>query len=389
MNNGSTLAVSLFNNLLGQYNGSIIGIQQGSIAIGKELFWYIALISVAVLGINRLLSKNVDMVESNIELVKLLIYFNVFYLFIDQFPQLLGVIVSSFKQAAFYMGGKIGTATGSSANSAFMVATNPGQILDQGVGIATTILSLTLKKFTWTNLGMALLAVPCGLVVLYCFACIAIKIVIIEISSKIILSAGIFLLAFSGSSWTRDYATRYIGAFFGIGIQMMFTYLLVGIGGGLINTWQNQLSNIPAGQQIETYVAVIMAAFVYYKLCLTLPEQAAAYLSGSLTLNTDKGLSAGGAAALAGLAAFGTVKGLAGMAAGAQGAQKAWKATQDVRKSQISKSAVGGKVDSPIKTLSGAAFKMVQERWDGKVDKTSGSKLAQKINNIHGDQTKT
>ena len=108
MNNGSTLAVSLFNNLLSQYNGSIIGIEQGSIAIGKELFWYIALISVAVLGINRLLSKNVDMVESNIELIKLLIYFNVFYLFIDNFPQLLGVIVGSFKQAAFYMGAKLG-----------------------------------------------------------------------------------------------------------------------------------------------------------------------------------------------------------------------------------------------------------------------------------------
>lgn len=379
MNNGSTLAVSLFNNLLSQYNGSIIGIEQGSIAIGKELFWYIALISVAVLGINRLLSKNVDIVESNIELIKLLIYFNVFFLFIDKFPQLLGVIVGSFKQAAFYMGGKIGTATGSSANSAFMVATNPGQILDQGVGIATTILSLTLKKFTWTNLGMSLLAIPCGLVVLYCFACIAIKIVIIEISSKIILSAGIFLLAFSGSAWTRDYATRYIGAFFGIGIQMMFTYLLVGIGGGLINTWQNQLSNIPAGQQIETYVAVIMAVFVYYKLCLTLPEQAAGYLSGGLTLNTDKGLSAGGAAALAGLAAFGTVKGLAGMAAGLHGTQKV--VSKAIKYSALDKATApkGTKVDGPIKTLHSAASKLIQERWDEKVDKTTGGRMAQKI----------
>jgi P-type conjugative transfer protein TrbL len=387
MNNSSSLAVSLFNNLLGQYNGSIIGIQQGSIAIGKELFFVIATISVAVLGLNRLLSKNVDMVESNIELVKLLIYFNVFYLFIDQFPHLLGVIVSSFKQAAFYMGNLIGTNTGSQANSNFMVATNPGQILDQGVGIATTIFSLSLKKFTWTNFGMSLLAIPCGMVVLYCFAQVAIKIVIIEISSKIILSAGIFLLAFSGSAWTRDYATRYIGAFFGIGIQMLFTYLLVGIGGGLINTWQNQLSNIPAGQYIETYVAVIMAAFVYYKLCLTLPEQAAGYLSGGMTINTDKGLSAGGAVALASVAAFGVVKGMGQMAAGFQGSQKAVKAAMDHSTLDRATAPQGAKVDSPIKTLHNAASKLMQEKWDSKVNETTGGKIAQKIMGHTNKQT--
>jgi hypothetical protein len=52
-----SVAVSIFNQLLGQYNGSISAIQSGSIEIAKELFNAIALLSVAVLGINRLLNK--------------------------------------------------------------------------------------------------------------------------------------------------------------------------------------------------------------------------------------------------------------------------------------------------------------------------------------------
>ena len=81
--------MTIFNQLTGQYSGSIAAIQSGSIAIGKELFNAIALLSVGLLGINRLLNKNVDMVASNIELIRWLIYLNVFYLFLTEYDQFL------------------------------------------------------------------------------------------------------------------------------------------------------------------------------------------------------------------------------------------------------------------------------------------------------------
>ncbi len=387
---GDSLAVSLFNQLLGQYNGSIIGIEQGSIKIGQELFFPIAAVSIAVLGINRLLSKNVDAVETNIELIRLIIYVNVFYLFITQFPQLLQVIVNSFKHAAFYMGGMIGQNTGASANSSFIVATNPGAILNQGVGIASTILSLSVKKFTLANFGISLLAIPCAGVVLFCFGSIAIKVVIIEISSKLILSAGIFLLAFSGSPWTRDYATRYVGTFFSIGIQMLFIYLMVGIGGGLTNTWINILSNIPPGQLIETYVAVIMATFVYYKLSLSLPEQAAGYLGGGLIINAGKGPSLGAATAIAGVGIAMGAKAVMGMGANAFGTIKAWNTAGQVSKASGDKTWAEGK----IKTLGSASIEMAKdgwkatkEKWTNQVNETAPGKLAQKVASIHASKT--
>ena len=44
------------------------------------------------------------MVESNIELIRWLIYLNVFYLFISQYDQFLPLIINSFQQAGTYMG---------------------------------------------------------------------------------------------------------------------------------------------------------------------------------------------------------------------------------------------------------------------------------------------
>ena len=44
------------------------------------------------------------MVESNIELIRWLIYLNVFYLFITQYDQFLPLIINSFQQAGAYLG---------------------------------------------------------------------------------------------------------------------------------------------------------------------------------------------------------------------------------------------------------------------------------------------
>ena len=143
-------AVSIFNQLLGQYNGSISAIQSGSIEIAKELFNAIALVSVAVLGINRLLSKNVDMVDSNIELIRWLIYLNVFYLFITEYDQFLPLIINSFQQAGAYLGGQAG--------GSYVVPT-PASIINNGFSIALKILNIGLKQTLFLNFGMSLISV--------------------------------------------------------------------------------------------------------------------------------------------------------------------------------------------------------------------------------------
>lgn len=370
-------AVSIFNQLLGQYNGSISAIQSGSIDIAKELFNAIALLSVAVLGINRLLSKNVDMVESNIELIRLLIYLNVFYLFISQYDQFLPFIFNSFKAAGIYMGSKA---------SGYALSTNPGSIINIGVSIASKILNVAKNQTSLVNFGLSLISVAAAGVVLYCFGTIAIELILIDIGSRIILAASIFLLAFAGSAWTREYAEHYVHMFFHIGVKMLFIYILVGIGAGLTRTWSQTLDNVPIGQIVEYYVAVIMASFVYYKMCQKIPDQAAVYLTGRLSMNFDTASTMRSAVTKTREEIVGTIKNVKavagsyqGMKAGAQGMGKAISAASQVAKSTLEGEGKKTNLENvgieAIKTL-GAAAKV---EWDKKVDETKGGKLAKNI----------
>lgn len=374
-------AVSIFNQLLGQYNGSIASIQSASIEIAKELFNAVALVSVAVLGINRLLSKSVDMAAVNIELIRLLIYLNVFYLFITQYDRFLPLIFNSFRAAGIYMG---------SRTAGYTLSTNPGSIINVAVNIASKILNIANKHTSLANIGLSLIAVGAAAVVLYCFGVIAIELILIDIGSRIILAGGIFLLAFAGSPWTREYAEHYVHAFFHLGLKMLFLYILVGIGAGLTSHWSQILDNVPVGQIIEYYIAVIMASFVYYKICQKLPDQAVVYFSGRLSMTYDPVGTIHQAitksheaftAANKGLAA--AVAGVGDMAAGIQGHQKAMSAARQAAMAQFT---AAGKTPSAaelqketVRTLGEARRQMRQAQWDKSVDATDDGKVAKSI----------
>jgi type IV secretion system protein TrbL len=365
-----SVAVSIFNQLLGQYNGSISAIQSGSIDIAKELFNAIALFSVATLGINRLLSKNVDMIESNIELIRLLIYLNVFYLFISQYDQLLPLIINSFKAAGIYMGSKA---------SGYALSTNPGNIINIGVSIASKILNAAKNHTSLANIGLSLIAVAAAGVVLYCFGVVAIELILIDIGSRIILSACIFLLAFAGSTWTREYAEHYVHAFFHIGLKMLFVYILVGIGAGLTKNWSQILDNVPIGQIIEYYVAVIMASFVYYKICQKLPDQAVVYLTGRFPMNYDTASSINAALKETFKMAKGAAVGLPGIVGITKAVSAANQSAKVTLEGQGKKGNLLNTGLETIKTLGAARTAVKQEEWDRKVNDTQGGKMAKNI----------
>lgn len=363
--------MTIFNQLTGQYTGSIASIQSGSIVLGKELFNCIALLSVGLLGINRLLRKNVDMVESNIELIRWLIYLNVFYLFITEYDQFLPLIINSFQQAGAYLGGQ--------ASSAYTVPT-PAGIISNGFDIALQITKIAFKKTLFLNLAVDLVSVVTIVVILYCFGTIAVELLLIQIGSQIILAGGIFLLAFSGLEWTRDYATRYVHTFFHIGIKMLFMYILIGIGGGLTNNWANSLSNISNNNLIFQYFfAMVMATFVFYMLCKRLPEQAAVYFSGRMPMSFETfpslpAIVKGTKENIKKVREWGTEK-----VAGIQGNAKAQSAAMQVAKMNLEaqgKTPTGQDIQNEaIKTL-GEARKV---EWNKVVDDTPGGKLAKDI----------
>lgn len=371
----NSTVMTIFNQLTGQYANSIAGIQSGSIVLGKELFNCIALLSVGLLGIDRLLRKNVDMVESNIELIRWLIYLNVFYLFITEYDQFLPLIINSFQQAGAYLGGQ--------ASSTYTLPT-PAGIISNGFNIALQIIKIAFQKTLFLNLAVDLVSVIVIIVILYCFGMIAIELLLIQIGSQIIFAGGIFLLAFSGLQWTRDYAERYVHTFFHIGVKMLFMNVLIGIGGGLTDSWASYLNNIPNNNLIFQYFfATVMATFVFYMLCQKIPAQAAVYLTGRLSMSYD---------AVPSLPDIvkGTIKAKdyikdkgTKIVAGMQGNAKAYDAANQAAKAmfQVQGKVAGDQdiINETIKTLSKANKDFKQAAWDKVVDDTKGGKIAKNI----------
>ena len=249
--------MTIFNQLTQQYSDSVVKLHAGSLVIGKELFYCIALFSVGLLGIRHLLTKSVDMVSAHLDLIRWLIYLNVFYLLMTN-DQLLPLIMTSFQQAGAYLGAQV---TGS------YTMPTPAGIISNGFNVAMKILGLGFKHTLFLNVGMALITVIAVVVILYCFGMIAVELLLIQIGSQIILAVGIFLLAFSGLSWTRVYATHYINTNFHLGVRMLFMYVMIIIGAGLTDTWAKTLNNVPLNLTFQYDLAMVMATFVFYVLC--------------------------------------------------------------------------------------------------------------------------
>ncbi|MDE2028059.1 MAG: hypothetical protein KGJ11_05930, partial [Candidatus Omnitrophica bacterium] len=153
-------------------------------------------------------------------------------------------------------------------------------------------------------------------------------------------------------------------------------YVLVGIGISLSQNWVTVLNQAGKGQIIDTYLAVAVASYVYYKLCTKLPDQAVTWLSGRFAMGfeTATDIKSGVKTAAAVPAeVMGGIHRVAGMARAFGAADQAAKATLALQDKKETQWNVAGET---IKTL-GAAWK--QEKWNKTVEGTLGGKMAKDI----------
>jgi len=371
-------SVGILNSLLGQYSTASGQIESQSILLAKDLFNSLVLIALGVWFVQRLLNRHSDQAESNIELIKMIIYMNVFYMFISNYDQFLPLIVRSFKAAAPYLGQNI---------SGFQLVTNPGQVMNTGVGLFTTVLKMGASHLWHADLLGVFVSAITALLVLFAFMGVAMEVLLIEIGSRIILTAGIIMLAFSASEWTRDYATKYINSFFSIGLKMMFIYLILGMAGGVTANWVGTLAGIPGANMLQADGAILIASYAYWCLVTKLPDQAVGYLVGGHGINFGQnsvGLQAGGA--VGGMAMQGYKYArtkIPEVLAARAGEKLANDTAKDFARQELS---AGGKKptdkqvnDFVTKTMGEAQRSVREEQRSAKISTTFEGQVAQKI----------
>ena len=75
-----------------------------------------------------------------------------------------------------------------------------------------------------------MLCLIAALVIVVCFALIAAMMIVTLVEMYIVSYAGIILLGFGGSSFTKDYAVKYLTYAVSVGIKIMMMTLVVSVG---------------------------------------------------------------------------------------------------------------------------------------------------------------
>jgi type IV secretion system protein TrbL len=260
--------------------------------IAIQLFVVLAAIEVSWV-VGRAMARRVDFGEILEIAVMQVITLGFFFFLLLNMAEFSLAIVASFGEAA----NRASIAGGGSANM------SPTDIFGAGINMAQTIWS----GISITSPGLSMLLVAAGFFNVLIFANITAKLIEVLIESAFVAYAGIIMMGFGGSSFTREYATGQFRYAISVGAKRFVLQLIIGLAQGLIVTWADAVAK-SGTLNWQTIGFMIGAPIVMYRLAETLPQRAqdmvmgqSSYSSGSLG-TTAKAVAGTAAAAAAGLA---------------------------------------------------------------------------------------
>ncbi|MDC9654347.1 P-type conjugative transfer protein TrbL [Xanthomonas perforans] len=248
----------------------------------SRLFWGLAVIQFTY-SFFALVFKGADLGEILGELVRQILTIGFWFTFLKFSTDWMGRIVDSFRQAA-------GAAIGGDS------ALQPADMFALAVQFANSLVKSgsLLNPTLYTLIGIS------ALIVLLCFAFIAILMALAIFESYIVINAGVLMMGFAGSSWTRDVTMQFVKYGVSVGAKLFVLTLLAGLIVSSAEAWSKAMVNDSAS--ILT-LAGLSFACAYF--CKTIPD---------LIQGVIAGVSPGGGGAVGGMAAAGVA---AAMAAGA------------------------------------------------------------------------
>src|SRR3954449_12717736 len=95
----------------------------------------------------------------------------------------------------------------------------------------------------WTDTSKSLGLLIAALVVVICFALIAAIVIVTTVEMYIVTYAGIILLGFGGSTFTKDYAVKYLTYAVSVGLKLMVMGLVVSIGQSILTSTAQGFQN--------------------------------------------------------------------------------------------------------------------------------------------------
>lgn len=263
----------------------------------RSLFWILAGIEIGIAAV--WLAINAASLDAWFaELVRRIMFVGLFAFILDRGPEFAKAVVDSLFQ--------IGAGGGSAS---------PANIFDAGIRVASKM-SEQAKFGLWEDNALAIAAVFAMVVVVVSFSLVAAIFVAVMVEMYVGLLAGMIMLGLGGSSFTKDFAVRYLVYAFSVGMKLMALVMIAKIGSDILLG----LAEAPTAEsdQFITTLAIAGISVVVFVIAMYVPPILQGVVQGASISGGMEAIRHGGqAATFAAGAAF------LGASAGAKGAQTA------------------------------------------------------------------
>ncbi|ULJ82706.1 P-type conjugative transfer protein TrbL (plasmid) [Rhizobium sp. C104] len=258
----------------------------------RSLFWILAGIEVGIAAV--WLAINAASLDAWFaELVRRIMFIGFFAFILDQGPTVGRAVVDSLYQ--------IGAGGGSAS---------PANIFDAGIQVASKM-SEQVKFGLFEDNSLAIAGVFAMVVVVIAFSLVAAIFVAVMVEMYIGLVAGMIMLGLGGSSYTKDFAIRYLVYAFSVGMKLMALVMISKIGSDIL-LGLAETPSTDTDQFINT-LAIAGISVVVFVIAMYVPPIIQGVVQGASVSGGMEAIRHGGqAASFAAGGAF-----LAGGAAGA------------------------------------------------------------------------
>lgn len=248
----------------------------------RSLFWILASIEIGLAAIWLALQAP-SLQEWFAELVRRIMFVGFFALVLDRGPDFAKAIVDSLFQ--------IGAAGGNAS---------PADIFNAGLVVAGKMAEkIQFGLFEDNALGVS--AAIATIVVVICFSLVAAIFVSIMAEMYIGLLAGMIMLGLGGSSFTKDFAVRYLVYAFSVGMKLMALVMIARIGSQVLI---GLASRPEVGDAFQTVLAIAGLAVVVFLIASYVPNIIQGVIQGVSVSGGMEVIRHGGQAASVALGTF-------------------------------------------------------------------------------------
>ncbi|CUX71010.1 MULTISPECIES: P-type conjugative transfer protein TrbL [Agrobacterium] len=268
----------------------------------RSLFWILAGIEVGVAAVWLAISA-ASLDSWFAELVKRIMFIGLFSFILDRGPEFAKAVVDSLYQ--------IGAGGGSAS---------PANIFDAGIRVATKM-SEQAKFGLWQDNALAIAAVFAMVVVVVSFSLLAAIFVAVMVEMYVGLLAGMIMLGLGGSSYTKDFAIKYLVYAFSVGMKLMALVMIAKIGSDILLG----LAEAPTAtsEQFITTLAIAGISVVVFVIAMYVPPILQGVVQGASVGGGMEAIRHGGQATSAALGAGFLTIGAANRGLGAASAARA------------------------------------------------------------------